>query len=720
MTRSSRRFSAASRSLSLPFDGRASRCWLVPLRRREWSKAASSIRAGRPVAGVVVELRNDITGLQGRLSSPAADGSFQFFNVPFNPYELHVEVKGFETAHQPVDVRSAAPLEMPITLKLAALSEAVTVTAETAAQLETDTSTSHVDIDKSYIARAPATVASRAMEELITATPGFAKDENGRYHFQGSHSQGQFVIDGQTISDQTGVTFSNSIDPGIAQSMEVIYGNVPAEYGEKVGAVVNLVTKSGLGTPFHGDLSGGAARFSTYEGGPALGGGSKNFGAFASLNGSWSDRFLDPVNFDNLHNHGDTERGFLRLDYAADELQDQVRFTALARPTQPRRAQHLHAGRRGPGPAGEEPRPELQPRLDPRPLDRRPPSTSTPSAALPLRAAALRQRHAGHGHSDRTLDNYGVTRRVTWAPNAHHEIKVGGVFKSFPIDETFGFGHHRSRLQRPGRRWLQPRPRAVRPDPRRPAPRLPGQAHRHLRRRLRPGQRQVQGPHREPRPALRPQQPADDRGPARAAGRPRLLHRAHRHRAARVVQPRSSTPPSTRTSSSARPPWPPRSCRPRSRTRASWATACCSFARSGRTPTPSGVQQAVGHEASRRRRLLVAALPQRGRPGPVPEHRHRVPDRLRLRPLQRLGRAPRPGGDARRPRLRLPRPHPRRLRPAPGGRPLPRRGGRGRDHRRAVPDRPRPEAPGPGPALLGPRQERSLARRRTSATTPAS
>jgi hypothetical protein len=105
-----------------------------------------------------------------------------------------------------------------------------------AAQLETDSSTSHVDIDKSYIARAPATVSSRAMEELITSTPGFAKDENGRYHFQGSHSQGQFVIDGQTISDQTGITFSNSIDPGIAQSMEVIYGNVPAEYGEKVGS----------------------------------------------------------------------------------------------------------------------------------------------------------------------------------------------------------------------------------------------------------------------------------------------------------------------------------------------------------------------------------------------------------------------------------------------------------------------------------------------------
>src|SRR5207247_8614398 len=96
---------------------------------------------------------------------------------------------------------------------------------------KTDSTQSHVDIDKSYSAKAPAAVASRAMEQIVTSTPGFAKAENGRFHFQGAHSQSEYVIDGQTISDQTGVTFSNSIDPGIAQGIEIIYGNVPAEFG---------------------------------------------------------------------------------------------------------------------------------------------------------------------------------------------------------------------------------------------------------------------------------------------------------------------------------------------------------------------------------------------------------------------------------------------------------------------------------------------------------
>ena len=260
---------------------------------------------GAAMPGVVLLLRNAITGFSASATT-GRDGSFRFVNVPFNPYELHVEVQGFKTVHRQLEVRSVVPEKVAITLEIAPVSESVTVAAEpTGVQLETDTSTSHVDIDKSYIARAPATVASRAMEEIITSTPGFAKDENGRFHFQGAHSQSEYVIDGQTISDQTGATFSNSIDPGIAQAMEVIYGNVPAEYGEKIGAVINLSTRSGLSSgPVHGEAFLGASRFSTYEGGASVGYGADSFGLFASVTGSESDRYLDPVNFDNLHNSG--------------------------------------------------------------------------------------------------------------------------------------------------------------------------------------------------------------------------------------------------------------------------------------------------------------------------------------------------------------------------------------------------------------------------------
>jgi Carboxypeptidase regulatory-like domain len=395
---------------------------------------------GAAMPSVPVLLRNDITGFHAQTVSDA-QGRFDFFDVPFNPYELHVEVQGFQPIHKTVDVRTSLPLQVILTLKLPAVTATVTVTGEpTAAQLETDTSVSHIDIDKSYIAKAPAAVASRAMEQIITSTPGFAKDENGRFHFQGAHSQSEYVVDGQTISDQTGVSFSNSIDPGIAQSMEVIYGNVPAEYGEKMGAVINLVTRSGLGYGgVKGDAYTGASRFSTYEAGASVGYGTQSFGLFTTLDASKSDRFLDPVNFSNFNNNGDTERGFLRLDFASPDFSNTVRLTALLGRTyrdvpdtftQAAAGQHQTVSTADQNyNVGWQSVLSSTSALDVTLFARTSDFTLYPSAGdTPVTAI-----------SHRSLDNYGATPTLTWASGIH-EVKVGAVYKRFPITERFEFG----------------------------------------------------------------------------------------------------------------------------------------------------------------------------------------------------------------------------------------------------------------------------------------
>ena len=394
----------------------------------------------QPMSGVLVQLRNDITGFKQDVAT-TADGAFVFNNVPYNPYELHIDVQGFQPSHVAVDVHSPVPVEETVTLKVAGVSESINVTAEPpAAQLETDNSQSHIDIDKSYIAKAPAAVASRAMEQIITSTPGFAKDENGRFHFQGAHSQSEYVVDGQTISDQTGVTFSNSIDPGIAQGIEVIYGNVPAEFGEKVGAVINLTTKSGLGAgdPKTEVLAGGS-KFATIEAGASVAGGSQTFGYFGSINGSKSDRFLDPVNFDNLHNHGDTYRGFLRLDTQSPDSRNSFRISALLGETH-RDVPNTYTQEA----AGQNQRVRSADqnfnlgwqtilsqtavfefvgfgRFSKFKLDGTP--NDTPVTAT----------------SDRSLNNYGVAPAFSWT-NSTNEVKIGLNLKRYPIKEKFSFG----------------------------------------------------------------------------------------------------------------------------------------------------------------------------------------------------------------------------------------------------------------------------------------
>jgi hypothetical protein len=394
----------------------------------------------KPLAGVVVQLRNDITGFKQDVAT-TADGSFSFNNIPYNPYELHIDVQGFQAAHAAVDIHSPVPVDETITLKVSSVSESINVTAEPpAAQLETDNSQSHIDIDKSYIAKAPAAVASRAMEQIVTSTPGFAKDENGRFHFQGAHSQSEYVIDGQTIADQTGVTFSNSIDPGIAQGIEIIYGNVPAEFGEKIGSVINLTTKSGLGAGSpKTEVVVGGSKFGTAEAGASVSGGSQTFGYFGSINGSKSDRFVDPVNFDNLHNHGNTARGFLRLDTQTPDSKSSLRLTLLLGETHrdvPNTFTQEAAGQ------------SERVRSADQNLNVGWQSILSQTSVFELVAFGRFSKFKLTGTpndtpviatQDRTLNNYGIAPAFNWT-NANNEVKAGLNLKRYPIREKFSFG----------------------------------------------------------------------------------------------------------------------------------------------------------------------------------------------------------------------------------------------------------------------------------------
>jgi len=283
-----------------------------------------------PLPGVTVTLANDVTG-SSQATVSAADGTFFFYNVPDNPYHLRAVLDGFAEFHADIEVRGALPVVSTVRLT-AQFSGSTTVTAEKEnVALETEESSTHTDIDKSLVRRFAAPVASRAFESIVLSSPGFSQDENGRYHFQGGHSQQLLVIDGQPIGDQVGISFSNSLNPAIAEGIEIVTGGIAAEYGEKANGVINLTTRSALGHHgFHGDAGVGAARFSTLEGAATVGWGGPRSGLFLNLDASKSDRFLDPVSFDNFHNHGNPRRLFGRYDTISSSESDSFRLTGNA------------------------------------------------------------------------------------------------------------------------------------------------------------------------------------------------------------------------------------------------------------------------------------------------------------------------------------------------------------------------------------------------------
>jgi hypothetical protein len=270
--------------------------------------------SGAVVPNATVEIHNPVSGF-ARTTTTDAAGSFAIPNVPFNPYHLQATSQGFASYSQDIDVRSVVPVTVSIALTLQS-SETVTVESGGADLLEND-STFHTDVDRNLFDKLPLESSSSSVSSLVTlATPGIAADSNGLFHGLGDHAENSFSVDGQPITDQQSKVFSNQIPLDSVQSMEVISGAPPAEFGDKTSVVINVTTRSGQGMNIpHGSLTSSYGSFGTSNVDFNLGYGGKNWGNFVSLSGLNSGRFLDPPEFSVMHDKGNQENLFDRVDY---------------------------------------------------------------------------------------------------------------------------------------------------------------------------------------------------------------------------------------------------------------------------------------------------------------------------------------------------------------------------------------------------------------------
>ena len=222
-------------------------------------------------------------------------------------------------------------INLSISLKVANSSESVTVEA-TAEDLLENTSTFHTDVDRDLFDKIPLESASSSVSSLVTlATPGVAADSNGLFHGLGDHAENSFSVDGQPITDQQSKVFSNQIPLDSIQSMEVISGAPPAEYGDKTSLVIDVTTRSGQGmTTPHGSVTAEYGSFGTSNVGFNLGYGGKNWGNFIAANGLNTGRFLDPPEFTVMHDKGNEENLFDRVDFQLsrkDSIHANLQFT---------------------------------------------------------------------------------------------------------------------------------------------------------------------------------------------------------------------------------------------------------------------------------------------------------------------------------------------------------------------------------------------------------
>jgi hypothetical protein len=269
--------------------------------------------SGAVLPGATVSIQNPVSQYSRTATTDAA-GRFQFPNLPFNPYHLTVAVSGFSSFVQDVDVHSIVPINLNVALKVSSASSTVTVEGE---DLIENDPTFHTDIDRGLSQKLPLESQSSSLSSLVTlASPGVAADSNGLFHGLGDHASNSFSIDGQPITDQQSKVFSNQIPSNSVQSLEVISGAPPAEYGGKTSLVINVTTRSGQGlTKPVGNITTSYGTFGSATGSIDLGYGGQNWGNFFELDGLNTGRFLDPPEFSVFHDKGNEQNLFDRIDY---------------------------------------------------------------------------------------------------------------------------------------------------------------------------------------------------------------------------------------------------------------------------------------------------------------------------------------------------------------------------------------------------------------------
>lgn len=242
-----------------------------------------------------------------------ADGRETLTAVPFGRYVLTLESPGFAPYRGTVEIRSEVPVALPVKLALKPVETAVSVT-ESETLLDPAQAGSASYLGPEALRNRKAAAPGRSVIDLVNSQPGWLLEANGVLHPRGSEYGVQYVIDGLPIFDNRSPAFTQLLSADEFQSMRILTGGYPAEYGHKLGGVVEVTTGRINDAGFHGSASVEGGSFSAVTG---FASGQyrwkrTTFGASAEL--QRTDRYLDPPVEQNFTNHGSGGAGSVKLE----------------------------------------------------------------------------------------------------------------------------------------------------------------------------------------------------------------------------------------------------------------------------------------------------------------------------------------------------------------------------------------------------------------------
>ena len=265
----------------------------------------------RPIEGAVVVL-HDAGGVTVRSLATAKDGGYVFHGIPFGDYTVEASAPDRVENHQHVRVMSAETQTIDLYCLLPRfVSHVVERPPEVKAPPRATGSVQ--SLDRAALATLPAGE-DRAITDVLATQAGFVGDAFGNVYVRGNHANVQYQLDGVPIPDSVGSLFAQALPVRLIQNLEILTGGMPAEFGDRLAAVVNVSTRHASSTP-EGTAQVRYGSFQTVEPSLTYSRTLGPVGVFIGGSVSSSERALDaPSITPILHDDGETARLFLRLD----------------------------------------------------------------------------------------------------------------------------------------------------------------------------------------------------------------------------------------------------------------------------------------------------------------------------------------------------------------------------------------------------------------------
>ena len=189
-------------------------------------------------------------------------GSLVIKRLPFGLYQLKVEHEGLASSTKSIEIRSAAPTEVQVRMGLIPVRTTIEV-REGETLIDPRRAGSVNQIGSASIADRTASVPGRSVQDLVDSQPGWLQEGNAVLHPRGSEYQTQFVLDGIPLTDNRSPGYGPEIEAESLESIKLFTAGIPAEYGRKMGGVVEINSARDSRDGLHGEVVLSGASFDT-------------------------------------------------------------------------------------------------------------------------------------------------------------------------------------------------------------------------------------------------------------------------------------------------------------------------------------------------------------------------------------------------------------------------------------------------------------------------